>query len=509
MLPNGKAAMRVTKFLGESEKIRKVVSLEHCSPALEFIVHNSSIANLERGVKERIFFVKQGNKFTSPPKPEGNHFANTLKPFLRSLRSNLPHSTPIERDKFADLYSGRKREEYAKAAASLYDRDIEEKDAFVKVFVKAEKINKTKKPDPVPRVIQPRDKRYGVALGRYIKPLEKRICKAVNKTFGTGTATIFKGLNALESGQEMAKKWNRFRRPVAVGLDAKRFDQHVSVDALEWEHSVYLSCFNLRRHKQELKRLLRMQLKTTGYGYCKDGKLKFTKSGGRCSGDMNTGLGNCVIMCGLVHAYAAERGVSIELANNGDDCVVIMEVEDLPQFMLDFNKWFLKMGFDMEVEAPVYELEHIEFCQTHPVFNGEDYMMVRNITSIAKDCISTVYNDTIESLYGYYRVLGDAGLHLTGGIPIWQNFYRKLCQSVPPGKMSHMLQHESGMMNLAQRMRRNFAMPTEAARYSFYRAFGIEPDYQKDLERVYDEVQIGWGGLDSTLSTDFMVCFPL
>lgn len=305
------------------------------------------------------------------------------------------------------------------------------------------------------------------------------------------------------------KKWNKFRRPVAVGLDAKRFDQHVSRDALEWEHSVYLNCFNVARNKRELSRLLKMQLKTTGYGYCKDGKLKFVKHGGRCSGDMNTGLGNCLIMSALVYSYLQHTGVTGELANNGDDCTVIMEQEALNTFMTGLENWFTKMGFTMTVEEPVYELEKIEFCQTHPVFDGVGYLMVRNILSIAKDCISIVYNDTIESLYAYYRVLGDAGMHLTGGIPIWQNFYRKLCQSIPPGKMSHMLQHESGMMNLALRMKRNFSVPTEAARYSFYRAFGIEPDYQVDLERVYDEIEIGWGGLRSTFSTDFIINFPL
>ena len=198
-----------------------------------------------------------------------------------------------------------------------------------------------------------------------------------------------------------------------------------------------------------------------------------------------------------------------ELANNGDDCVVIMEKTDLDMFSAGLDDWFTRMGFTMTVEKPVYELEQIEFCQTHPVYDGENYLMVRNILSIAKDCISVVYNDTIESLYAYYRVLGDAGLHLTGGIPIWQNFYRKLCQSIPPGKMSHMLQHESGMMNLALRMKRNFSAPSEEARFSFYRAFGIEPDYQRDLERIYDDVEIGWDGLRSTIATDFIVCFPL
>lgn len=504
--PTGKPAMRTTRFLGEPEKIRKVVQIEHLSPPSRFIVHNSSIDNLERAVKERIFFVKKDGKFVSPPLPIGDHFANTLQPFLNRLRKHLPHAAPVERNQFADLYTGRKREMYAAAAASLYDRDLEEKDTYVKAFVKAEKIDK---PDPVPRVIQPREKRYGVELGRYIKPIEKRICVAVNKTFNRETTTIFKGLNASESGREMSKKWNKFRRPVALGLDAKRFDQHVHCDALRVEHSIYVSCFNSKKHKKNLKKLLSYQLRTKGFGYCKDGKLKFHKEGGRCSGDMNTGLGNCILMCAMVHAYAETVGVEIELANNGDDCVVIMESDDLAKFSEGLDDWFTQMGFSMTVEDAVYELEKIEFCQTHPVFDGHDYVMVRNILSIAKDCISLVYNDTIESLYGYYRVLGDAGLHLTGGIPIWQNFYRKLCQSIPPGKRGHHLQHESGMMNLALRMNRNFGEPSAATRYSFYRAFGIEPDYQVALEQNYDNSEIGWNGLRSTYSTDYMTSFPL
>lgn len=503
--------MRVERFRGSPTKIRKVVVLEHFSPPINFIVHNSSIVNLEKAILERIYFVKNSNGiFEAPPEPKKTHFNDTMHTFSVRLREFLPRSAPIERNKFADLYCGRLREEYSKAAASLYVRDIEKKDTYVNAFVKAEKINQTAKPDPVPRVIQPRTKRYGVELGRYIKPNEKRICKAVDRTFNSHPTrpTIFKGMNASESGRAMFAKWNRFRRPVAVGLDAKRFDQHVSSCALQWEHSQYLNCFNNKRHKRNLKKLLDCQLNTTGYGYCKDGKLKYKKVGGRNSGDMNTGLGNCLIMSGMVYSYMHELEIAFELANNGDDCVVIMESTDLGKFSANLEGWFTKMGFSMTVEDPVYELEEIEFCQTKPVFDGVGYVMVRNILSIAKDCVSLVYNDTINSLYSYYRVLGDAGLHLTGGIPVWQNFYRALCRSIPPGKSGHHLQHESGMMNLALRMNRNFSPPTDSARYSFWLAFGITPDQQADLEAHYDSLEVGWQDLKSTLGRDFIQFFP-
>jgi len=201
--------------------------------------------------------------------------------------------------------------------------------------------------------------------------------------------------------------------------------------------------------------------------------------------------------------------VQIELANNGDDCTVIMETEDYPKFTENLHSWFMLMGFNMTIEQPTHVFEQIDFCQTRPVFDGENYVMVRNILNIAKDCISVVYNDTLQSLYGYYKVLGDGGLSLTGGIPIWQNFYRVLHNSIPPGKYKHHLQNESGMMMLGKDMDRKFHIPTQAARFSFYLAFGIEPDLQIHLEKQYDNINIGWNNMNQTFSKDYMENFPI
>jgi hypothetical protein len=501
--------MQAVKFLGAKRKIRKVVALEHYSPAIEFHVHNSCVENLERSVLERVFWVNDGQGWVIPPVPHDGHFRSTLTSFTNKLLPYLPKTTPVARNKFPELYSGRKREIYTLAAASLFNRDFEAGDAKVKAFVKAEKINFTSKLDPAPRLIQPRDARYGVELGRYIKPLEKRIVKSVNKVFNS--PTIFKGLNAEESGNALKTKWNRFVHPVAVGLDAKRFDQHVHCAALQFEHNIYKNCFYHQKHRRELAMLLSFQLETKGTGYCTNGKVRYRKAGGRCSGDMNTGLGNCIIMCGLIHAYCESLGLtSFELANNGDDCVVIMETSDLEMFQKSLYDWFYKMGFRMTVETPVYVFEEIEFCQTHPVFDGQNYVMVRNVrTGIAKDCVSTVYNDTMNSLYAYYRILGQAGIHLTGGIPVWQEFYLALTKTLPKTKDGGVpLQLESGMMNLALRMDRKVRPPSDEARYSFWLAFGITPDEQILLEHHYSHIDMDWIGLKSTPYRDFNPWFP-
>lgn len=99
------------------------------------------------------------------------------------------------------------------------------------------------------------------------------------------------------------------------------------------------------------------------------------------SGDMNTALGNVLIMCMLIKAYMDTKGIKYRFVDNGDDAVVILEKKH-QHLMNDLPKWFLEMGFNMKVEQPVYEMEHIEYCQCHPVqLDVGEYTMVRNFPS--------------------------------------------------------------------------------------------------------------------------------
>ena len=235
-------------------------------------------------------------------------------------------------------------------------------DSRLNVFVKYEKTDRTTKKDPVPRIISPRDPKYNIRVGRYLKPLEHKLFKSINDLFGH--ETIMKGYNALASARLMREKWDNYSKPVAVGLDASRFDQHVSYDALSWEHDIYVECFPQRKHKSRLMSLLTHQLINRCSGELADGLLEYQVTGTRMSGDMNTSMGNCLLMCSMIYAYLEKRGVSGMLANNGDDCVVFMETRDLPVFMEGLSSWFLEMGFNMAIEAPVYSFEEVEFCPT-------------------------------------------------------------------------------------------------------------------------------------------------
>ena len=451
-------------------------------------VHNSNIQNLERGVLERVFYVKEGGQFVPPPRPAPGVFFQRLRQFKTLLVRRLPPTTPIRYEEFPTLYWGRKRSIYQRAVESLQRVDVKTTDAIIKCFVKAEKTDLEAKKDPVPRIISPRDPRYNVAVGCYLKKIEHTIYRCIGELFGT--PTVAKGLNVEQVASLLRVKWEKFQHPVAIGLDASRFDQHVSRDALRWEHSVYNELY---RHDKKLGWLLSLQLRNTCRGYTRDGRLKYTTDGTRMSGDMNTAMGNCLIMCALVYAYARSKKVPIELINNGDDCVVIMSRPNLKRFQQGFDSWFREMGFSMKVEKPVDIFERIEFCQMQPVFDGRSYVMVRNPRkSIAKDSISIKPLDH-ESLYRkWLGAVGEAGLSLTGGIPIMQEFYCCLERQSRGQRLRNDPTMETGWWFLSRGMERKYAPVTQAARYSFYLAFDILPDMQVAVERFYRKTSFGW-----------------
>lgn len=472
-------------------KARRMIRVSGISPPMVIAGFNNDINTLERAVKERVFYVKEEGHFVPPPRPREGHFEATLAQSIEQLDAFLPRIAPLSRADFVSTFRGPKRRLYEAAFHDLLRSGFNERDAWIKVFVKYEKTDFTRKADPVPRVISPRSTRYNIEVGRYLRPLEERIFRSLASLFGS--TTVFKGMNSQASGRAMHAKWLAFKEPVAVGADASRFDQHCSEEALKVEHSVYLRCFPRQRHRRSLARLLCMQLRNVCVGYTADGRLKYVTRGGRMSGDMNTSLGNCVLMCLMFHAYAASRGVRIELANNGDDCVIIMESRDLGRFEQGLDAWFRAMGFSMVLEPPCYTFEEIEFCQTHPVWVGpspSDYLMVRHPKwAIAKDTMCVHGYQTRELYQGWLHAVGTGGLAMTGGVPVFQDFYRTILRH---GKY-HKAASDSqswGVRQLSKGMVRSYGVVHPMTRASFYWAFGVTPDEQRILEDFYSGVSL-------------------
>lgn len=432
-----------------------------------------------------------------PPIPPAREaFGGWLKTFRNKVIKRCPKLTPIDKEKFASYYEGQKRKIYENARKSLNRLDVEEKDSFITAFMKKEKLNFTAKTDPDPRVIQPCHPRYNAELGRFIKPMESVLCKGVAKVFKHPTIT--KGMNVDEVGRVLREKWEMFANPVAVGLDAARFDQHVGVVALEFEHFFYSALMKNKEDRVFLEKMLKWQLKTTGFAYTRDSKITFEIEGGRKSGHPNTGLGNCLISCAMIWAYAKEKDIKVALANNGDDCVVFMDKKDLSTFTRSAYEWFYRRGFTMEIEKPVFQFEQVVFCQSQPVNTGSGYRMVRDPrTSMSKDavCMVPVQN---ENAYGaWLTAVGECGLALAGDMPVLNAYYNCLYRNgkrmCPLGsKINKHPVMDTGMARMAWGLHPRFAEPNPDARASFYWAFGVLPDAQVDFERYYNSLRLDY-----------------
>lgn len=459
-----------------SEK-RNVRCMDGMVGSVRYGVHNPSLVNLCRGVVERVLFTRDAvsGVLRAPLKPVKNVYDR-----LRSLRSAIVRCTRstnvVEIEDYPSLYhDARKRALYTRAVSSLSQEGITKRDARVNTFVKAEKINFTSKPDPPPRVIQPRTARYNVCVGRYLKPFEKALFLGIARFAGYNV--VSKGLNACGTAELIREGWESFNDPVAIGLDASRFDQHVSRDALKFEHGFYNMIFN----SPELAQLLSWQLHNIGTAYVGQHRVRYTVDGCRMSGDINTGMGNCVIMSSIVLGYFKSKNLKARLVNNGDDCVVILERSDI-NMMQGIDDWFSEFGFKLTREPVVDVFERIEFCQTQPVLCQDGWRMVRNpYTATSKDMVSLLGWNTNVEFAQWCDAIGKCGLSLCRGVPFWESFYSRFVGVSNEGVYDRLT--DSGLGFMAKGMSSN-AVVTEESRYSFWLAFGMLPDQQIALEQL-------------------------
>lgn len=442
--------------------------------------HNNSLANLCRGVGERVLYINKD--CVKPVTPKDGVFEKRLASYRDRLSNGLGWQSPVNYEKFVDYYKGPRRLVYQRAVDGLLFEAVRPRDAMLKTFVKAEKINLSLKSDPVPRVIQPRNPRYNVEVGRYLKPLEHRMYDEIDKLFGS--PTIMSAYNSYKQAEIIREKWSKFSDPVCVGLDASRFDQHVSVQALQFEHSIYNRLFRSRK----LKWLLRMQLKNYGIARANDGFFRYEKEGSRMSGDMNTSLGNKVLMCLMAHSYISGLNFPVGFVNNGDDCLMITDRKYLNS-MEGLEGYFKDFGFNIVRETPVTEFEQIEFCQTKPVCCNGIWRMVRNVrTCLSKDVTCVNLGHDVESYRRLLKDIGTCGLATAADVPVLGAFYRMLVRMGLDGKYAGQWNSEFNWYYTSSLNSRCLhSSPDEYGRYSYWLSTGISPDAQVQLEGYFDE----------------------
>lgn len=480
---------------GLPHKTRRFVATTGFGPEHNLGVYNASVNTAERALIERSFLCKEGGSFRPAiPVRQCAFTSSALCDYRDAVMASMPHLPRMTLDQVVETYTGPKKRRYEAALESLQMKEYMDRDAMLQMFVKREKQDVLK----APRVINPRSARYNLMLGQYLKHAEHHFFDAINFAWGARTrATVIKGYNVVESATILRSKWDLFKDPIAVGLDATKFDMHVSIRALKYEHSFYQRLFP---GDKMLQRLLREQLVNRGVGWFDDGSVKFELQGTRCSGDLNTSLGNCILMTAMVHAYCAEKNLVAELANNGDDCVVFMERADQDAFMSGLNNWFKGKGFAMTVETPVRDFEMLEFCQTKPVWDGYVWRMVRNHNAVLRKDPMCLISVPTEKVYRrWLDAVGKCGLAITSGLPVQHAFYESFVRgaegAVCGDKFLKFIMKNTSRLEQSRGVVMGATNVTADARASYYFAFGILPDQQLALEHHYQNLILNCGTL--------------
>lgn len=381
-------------------------------------------------------------------------------------------------------YKGMKAMQYQRALASLDDRPLRRVDSYIKGFVKAEKLT-----DPLkdPRLIQYRGPRYNIELGNYLKAFEHDLYHVR----GTGVLSrwfpnqrlIVKGMNPVARAAHLSKCWNSLKKPVQLALDCSRFDGHVTEEVLKLEHKVYLKCF---KNDALLQKLLMWQ--RNNKGFTKDG-VKYEVRGNRMSGDMNTALGNCVLMVMMLGAALKEMGVptrDFRLADDGDDCCLMVEEKHSKKVIAGIRQIFARFGQDLKIEKIIRDFDGVELCGCKPIrVGGVRKMILEPGRAIGKSRLMLKYRGRFQQ--DYVATVGECLLALHAGVPVLQAQALALMRvgkqlKLRPRSWAYKLAHHP---EIAQP---EFVTPD--ARFDYFAAFGVCIEDQLFQENWYNTASV-------------------
>jgi hypothetical protein len=379
-------------------------------------------------------------------------------------------------------YTGAMRRKYVEAWKSLLDRPLDvDRDSRLDCFLKAEKVSPLDK-WPKPRTIFPRSARYNLALASRLKPFEHwlwpRLTAERMRLPGVGRLCA-KGLNLSQRASLIERKM--IRHPCVVEVDGSAFEAHVGTPCLKLESSVYQAA---HPGDKTLRKLLLAQRSLRGRMPC---GARFSRQGGRASGDFNTGMGNSLVMVALVMSVM-EGFDSWDCLVDGDNALLFVSVSDMECLKEVVGPRALAAcGQELTVERPVTVLEEVVFGRSSPVRVDGRPVLVRPW----KRVISNVFSSHAwlhepgfrkEFLVGVAR----CEAHLARGVPIISAYMHSFLRFAGPTQVrEHLAFRDYEFMGVRPERAPEYIEPSDDTRASFALAFGVDPDEQRRLEREF------------------------
>lgn len=398
----------------------------------------------------------------------------------RTISHKLPHTIEVADEVVLRGMRGRRKTRYVNAAESLKQRPVTKSDAFISAFVKAEKLNPLAKHNPAPRMIQAANARYNFALFKFLKPIEHELYQIKER----GLPIVGKGLNQVQRAEVLLEKMDMFRDPVVWSLDASRFDQHVDIEVLKIEHSIYLRCNN----DPLLRELLKWQLNIRG---ATQTGVRYKTTGKRMSGHPNTALGNCLLMYMFARSALKEIGIRAEVFVDGDDTLVICDQRDEHQ-LNRLPAIFLEFGQELKIENRATKLSDVNWCQSKPVLVNGRWQFVADYRKVLSSaCAGVKYWHEETTRRDMAFSVGQCLLALYNGTPVIAAFARKLCS------LGGTINRDIFESDLYRKVHNpdfgklEYIEPTMEARNSFDEAWGMDVSMQLLVEEDFSHFDIG------------------
>nr|QUS52780.1 hypothetical protein 2 [Mute swan feces associated tombus-like virus 4] len=409
---------------------------------------------------------------------------NQCMRIAKAIADWIPETTVMDGE-WTEVYTGRKRNNYLRARDSFAWKPLCRQDGNLKSFVKAEKIQYDWKD---PRMIQARSTRYNYALGNYLKPIEHALynikgSRGLQRWLPSGRL-IAKGLCQRRRAYLIRDKMKLFHNTTVYSLDASRFDAHVT-DMLNVEHTIYKRYWR----SPELQRLLDWQYHNKGYTAH---GIKYKMRGGRCSGDMNTALGNCLIA--IIVLASVMKNMKIKKWNclcDGDDVLLFVPGDT----SLDgISEQYLAHGFELKLENKAVELTQVRFCQSYPIHTADGLKMVQSTDRVlSRALVGSKHWSCPKFVPKYLSLIGDCELALAMGVPVHQAF-ALMVRSWGHGRPKHEISSGRAMKAMREiKSHGGWIHPfriTPQARADFEDAMGISVYEQIALERAFEAMTV-------------------
>jgi len=195
------------------------------------------------------------------------------------------------------------------------------------------------------------------------------------------------------------------------------------------------------------------------------------------SGDQNTGLGNSIINYAMTKAILDDLMLDYCLYIDGDDFIIFVEDSDVHMIQ---PALYTQFGMSTKLDNVARKLEHIDFCQCRPIFDGEDYTLVRNPVRMLERLQWGVGKFNTTYIRNYLTSIGMCCMSLGMGLPVEQYIGCKL--TMLAGKVVRTdLTYAANMMPM-RCGRAVVKEPPLATRLSYEEAWGFSIPMQRFIE---------------------------